>query len=220
MLFSRCEFCNQNVAGKNNNCGDEAENPENIGSALEIIADQSQWIFTAAGGDGNDNKQGDDNTHETFADNQAGGKEHATVTAGIYIFVFMSRTALGGSGFEIFMNDVAHDRTDNQGNFQGWRQIDAHPYGQRRQGKCFCVLREKQIDNNCDNAYADTQKNIVPVKAGTEYTLGDRGHQGSLRSCQGMRRIHAGTGQRPGEAVSLIQQIQDRRDGKSADYGT
>ena len=63
----------------------------------------------------------------------------------------------------------------------------------------------------------DTEEDIVPVEAGTEDTLGDGRHQGCLRSCQGLGRIHAGTGKGTGKAIGLIEQVQDRSDGEGAD---
>lgn len=52
-------------------CTDEAYEAENVSRALEFFADEGQGVFAAAGGDGNDDEQGDDDAHEAFADDEA-----------------------------------------------------------------------------------------------------------------------------------------------------
>ena len=52
-------------------CADEAYEAENVSRALELFADEGQGVFAAAGGDGNDDEQGDDDAHEAFADDEA-----------------------------------------------------------------------------------------------------------------------------------------------------
>ena len=205
------------MADEDDDHSDEAEQAEDVCRRLEVFADQGQRIFAAARGDGDDDEQGDDDAHEAFADDEARSKEDAAMVAGFYVFFFVARAATGSAGLQGLMDEVTHDRTDDQRDFQGRRQVNAHADSQWRQSQGFRVFRQNEVDDDGGDTDTDTEEDIVPVEAGTEDTLGDGRHQGCLRSCQGLGRIHAGTGKGAGEAIGLIEQVQDRSDGKGAD---
>lgn len=78
------------------------------------------------------------------------------MAAGFYVFFFMARAAESRSGLEMLMYEVADNRADDQRNFQSRRQVNAHAYGQRRQGQGFRIFRQQEVDDDDDDADADT----------------------------------------------------------------
>lgn len=50
------------------------------------------------------------------------------------------------------MDEIADDGTDNQGNFQGRRQIYAHADDQRGKSKGFRIARQQEIDDDGGDA--------------------------------------------------------------------
>jgi len=117
----RRELGNEDVADKDDDHGDEGDEAENIGGGLEVLANQSQRIFAAAGGDRYDDEQGDDDAHEAFADDEARGEEDTAVVAGFDVFFFMARAAASCASFQGTIDEVAHNGADDQRNFKGRR---------------------------------------------------------------------------------------------------
>ena len=118
---------------------DKGEQTEHIGCAAEVFADEGKGIFAAARGNGDDDDDGDNDTDQAFADDQAGGEKDTAMRAGINIFFFVTRTALCRAGMEMPVQKITDDGADDQGNFQGRRQVDAHADGKGRQREGFGI---------------------------------------------------------------------------------
>ena len=151
------------MADEDGDHGDEAEQAEDISCRLEVFADQGQRVFAAAGSNGNDDEQGDDDAHEAFADDEARCKEDTAMIAGFYVFFFVARAAAGSAGFQGLMDEITHDRTDDQRDFQCRRQVNAHADSQRRQCQGFRVFRQNEVDDDGGDTDTDTEEDVVPV---------------------------------------------------------
>ena len=81
------------MTDKEEHRADEGQETNHIGDGFEVFTDQSQRIFAAAGSNGNDDDQSDDNADEAFANDQAGSEEYAAMITSFNVFFYMVRAA-------------------------------------------------------------------------------------------------------------------------------
>ena len=87
---------------------------------------------------------------------------------------------------EIAVDEPAHDRADDQRDFQSRRQINPHTDSQRRQSEGFRMALEQHIYDNSSDAYDNAKNDVIPIEAGAENALCNSRHQRSLRSGEGL----------------------------------
>ena len=163
LFVRRRKFRRQDVIDEINDGKNEYAQSEEVGRISEILAYESQRVFTAAGCNGEDDNHSDNNAHERFADNKSRGEEYASLMASVYIFLYVFGVTLLSAITQVLVNEIADNGTDDQGNFQGRRQVNAHADSQGRESERFGALTQKHVDNNCNDAYADTEEDEVPV---------------------------------------------------------